>query len=87
MLYELNEIKRYYNERCALSIGYLTIEQGKIYGLVGPNGSGKTTLLRILAFLDMPDAGSIYYNGSLVLPQLMPALRREVTMLLQNTRL
>jgi len=87
MLYRLTGIKRYYNERCALSIDHLVIEEGKIYGLVGPNGSGKTTLLRILAFLDEPDAGNIYYNGSLVSPQLVPSLRREVTMLLQNTRL
>jgi len=60
MLYRLTGIKRYYNERCALSIDHLVIEEGKIYGLVGPNGSGKTTLLRILAFLDEPDAETFF---------------------------
>ena len=86
MLYELKNIKRYYNGRCALSINHLAIEGGQIYALVGPNGSGKTTLLRILAFLDEPTMGEVFYNGSLVAPKMMPFLRREVTMLLQDSR-
>lgn len=87
MLYELKNIKRYYNGRCALSVNHLAIEGGQIYALVGPNGSGKTTLLRILAFLDEPTMGEVFYNGSLVAPKMMPFLRREVTMLLQDSRL
>jgi sulfate transport system ATP-binding protein len=31
--------------------------------LVGPSGSGKTTLLRIIAGLDVPDSGTIYFHG------------------------
>lgn len=87
MLYELRDIKRFYNDRCALSVDRLAIEGGKIYGLVGPNGSGKTTLLRILAFLDEPSEGQIIYKGSFVTSQKASLFRQEVTMLLQNARL
>ena len=37
----------------------ITIEEGKIVGLLGPNGSGKTTFLKLLAGLARPSAGSI----------------------------
>lgn len=41
----------------------ITVEPGKITSLVGPSGSGKTTLLRVLSLLDLPDAGTIIFEG------------------------
>lgn len=41
----------------------LSVESGKIVGLLGPNGSGKTTLIKILNGLLTPTAGKIYING------------------------
>lgn len=38
-------------------------EEGKFYTILGPSGSGKTTLLSIIAGLDKPDSGKIYYDG------------------------
>ena len=34
---------------------------GKLVALLGPSGSGKTTLLRIIAGLEVPDAGTVRY--------------------------
>ena len=39
------------------------LERGQSVGLIGANGAGKTTTMRILAGLDMQDAGSICYDG------------------------
>lgn len=36
----------------------LEVEEGQIFGLVGPNGSGKTTTLKLLLGLIFPDSGS-----------------------------
>lgn len=41
----------------------LTLERGRIIGLLGPNGSGKSTLLKIINGLLVPDSGSILIGG------------------------
>ena len=41
----------------------LTIQPGKIYGLIGRNGAGKTTLLGILTAQNTKDAGEVTYGG------------------------
>lgn len=41
----------------------LTVESGKIIGLLGPNGSGKTTLIKLLNGLLTPTSGEILING------------------------
>lgn len=42
---------------------FLTLEEGKIYGLLGKNGVGKSTLLYLLAGLNWGNKGSIYVDG------------------------
>jgi ABC-2 type transport system ATP-binding protein len=42
----------------------LMLEEGKIYGLLGPNGSGKTTLMKIMAGLLRPTSGKIEILGN-----------------------
>lgn len=41
----------------------LSFEAGKLYAIVGRSGSGKTTFLSLLAGLDKPKAGDIWYQG------------------------
>ena len=40
----------------------ITISEGQTIGVIGSSGSRKTTLLQILAGLEFPDQGSIYFN-------------------------
>ena len=41
----------------------LHIPSGQLVALLGPSGSGKTSLLRIIAGLETPDGGAVYFNG------------------------
>ncbi len=60
---ELKNVCHSYNGNVVLDIPSLSIERGKIYGVVGPNGSGKTTLLSIMNLLIRPTKGQILYEG------------------------
>jgi len=57
-----NLCKSYLNKR-ALQGANLTIQQGKILGLLGPNGSGKTTFLKIAAGILHPSSGKLLIDG------------------------
>lgn len=48
-----------YGDKPVLKNIGMTLEEGKIYGLLGENGVGKTTLLTLLSGLKKPQAGSI----------------------------
>ncbi|MCI9542506.1 MAG: ABC transporter ATP-binding protein [Lachnospiraceae bacterium] len=57
-----NLVKKYgYKE--ALSNLDLTVERGKIVGLLGPNGSGKTTLIKLSNGLLSPTSGELLIDG------------------------
>ena len=58
-------VKKYENKEALKGIN-LTLEKGKIVGLLGPNGSGKTTLIKLANGLLKPTAGEVKIAG---LPQ------------------
>ena len=62
LLYLENVVKRYSNT-LALNNASLSLDSGKIVGLLGPNGSGKTTLIKILNGLLTSDSGKVEING------------------------
>ena len=54
-----------YGNLVALDDVNITLESGKIVGLLGPNGSGKTTLIKILNGLLTPTAGRVLVDGEI----------------------
>ena len=58
-----SNIAKKYGEKEVLKDVNLTLEKGKIYGLIGRNGAGKTTLAMVLAGLQKQSGGEIYIGG------------------------
>ncbi|WP_117169283.1 ABC transporter ATP-binding protein [Paraliobacillus sediminis] len=64
MTLQLNNVTKHYGKEFALKDVSLSLEKGKIYGLVGPNGSGKSTTLKMMTGLSFPNKGTITLNGA-----------------------
>jgi len=60
---ECKSLCKNYSNVVALNNINLTIERGKIVGLLGPNGSGKTTLIKLINGLLVPSQGEILIDG------------------------
>ena len=62
-LLKIQHLSKYYYNKNALNDVNLSLEKGKIYGLLGPNGSGKTTLMKIIAGLHKQTSGEVLLNN------------------------
>jgi ABC-2 type transport system ATP-binding protein len=61
----LNEITKTYNKGATLAVDKISfsVEQGELFGLIGPDGAGKTSIFRMLTTLLLPDSGTASVNG------------------------
>ena len=66
---ECSNLKKRYKTTFALNDMSLTVDKGRIVGLLGPNGSGKTTLIKILNGLLTKDNGTALIDGMEVGPE------------------
>ena len=60
---EIENLVKRYRELVALDHFNLTIEEGEIFGLLGPNGSGKTTTINCILALLAFDKGTVRVFG------------------------
>ena len=60
---ETHNLRRNFGERVALNDVTLSVNEGEIFGLLGPNGGGKTTMFRILSTMLVASAGSARVAG------------------------
>ena len=60
---ECRDLTKRYGSKTALEQLSLSVESGKITGLLGPNGSGKTTLIKIISGILNYDGGEVFAGG------------------------
>lgn len=92
-LYRAEKLSRTYangaREVLALDAVDLSLNTGQRLGIVGESGSGKSTLVRLLAGLDRPSAGRVWFEGTEItnLPERrLGFLRASVQMVFQDPR-
>jgi len=84
-LLELKEVTKKYGATVALDKITLKVTKGEILVIIGPNGSGKTTMLRIMAGIEKPTSGEIYFDGAKIDDKNMEIARSKSTMVFQRT--
>lgn len=63
VILEAKDLTKNYGSKVALSGLSLTLEKGKIIGLLGPNGSGKSTFIKMCNGIIQPSKGEVLING------------------------
>jgi len=65
----------------------LKIAPGEYVALVGPSGSGKSSLLRLMLGFEQPESGAVFYDGKALNTLDTSAVRRQLGVVLQDTKL
>ena len=80
---EIDNLVKRYKELIALDHLKLTVEEGEIFGLLGPNGSGKTTAINCILALLYFDKGSVKVFGEEIQPNSYE-IKKKIGVVLQN---
>ncbi len=86
-LMKLKGVTKRYGEITALDDVSLEVKEKEIFTVLGPNGSGKTTMLRIMASIDKPTSGEMFFNGEKIDDKNRSQARKRSTMVFQKTTL
>ena len=83
-MFALNGVSKVYTGRPALGPITLDVPAGRTTVLIGPSGCGKSTLIRLLVGLVEPDAGTVSFAGTPVVPETARAVRLRTGYVIQD---
>lgn len=86
MLKALNLSWQINNKTILENINFV-LSPGECLGLIGPNGSGKSSLLKILALLEPPSSGDIWFQGQHIPHKVSLDIRRRIAIVFQEALL
>lgn len=85
---EVEKVSKHFGGLMAVHRMDLTVQEGQIFGLIGPNGSGKTTLFNLIAGIFPPSEGRIAFKGEdLTRLRTFQIIRKGIARTFQGIRL
>ncbi|GGG62008.1 spermidine/putrescine ABC transporter ATPase [Salipiger pallidus] len=83
---QVSNLVRRFEGRAVVDDVSLSIAPGDVTCLLGPSGCGKSTTLRMIAGVDMQDAGTIHVDGELICDTVfrVPPERRQIGLMFQD---
>lgn len=84
---KIKQVSKSFGEKQILKNISLNIPQGEVLTIIGPSGSGKSTLLRCINFLEVPDAGEIWFDDQQITAKNIQAIRQKIGMVFQHFNL
>lgn len=82
MRIQLRNITKYYKHTAAVNCLNMEIQDGEFLVVLGSSGSGKTTTLNMIAGLETPTSGDIYFNDDII--NAVPPGKRDIALVFQN---
>jgi len=79
----VNNLRWTRSDRIILDVPDFSIRPNEVIALIGANGAGKSSLLKMLALLEKPDSGEIYFKNVPVTDRPL-AIRRKMAMVFQE---
>ncbi|MCF6148666.1 MAG: ABC transporter ATP-binding protein [Candidatus Kuenenia sp.] len=82
MRIRLQDVTKLYKHTAAVNCLNLEIKDGEFLVVLGSSGSGKSTTLNMIAGLEIPTSGDIYFNDNIV--NAVPPGKRDIALVFQN---
>ncbi len=79
---ELRNLSKQWDHRPLLADVSLNVDSGETVALLGASGSGKSTLLKMVAGLEVPESGSVWFDGADITD--LPPERRGFALMFQD---
>ena len=89
---EIRDVRKRFGSLEVLKGVDLYVDKGDVVAILGPSGSGKTTFLRCINFLEIPDQGTMEFDGetwdmSRISKKEIAGIRRKTAFVFQNVNL
>lgn len=78
------DIRVFREGREILVVPEIVVREGEVLAVIGPNGAGKTTLLSVLACLEFPNQGRVFFRGVEVSRKNALGIRRRMAVVFQE---
>lgn len=80
----VNQLDYYYRDRKVLDNINVSFNKGEFVGITGKNGSGKSTLAKLLAGLERPVNGGVFFDNREIDEKSIKDIRSSLSMVFQN---